>query len=165
MLSSHETNTEGNVFWLPVTNTEGNVFWMPVSQGSFVCVCVCVCARERVRASGCRNLRTVTRHYSHWWLGNVIGNLWTLKMAVCIHYDVGGWHAPWRLCLQQDGGLCLNCHDLLRFILLSYSMRSWKEEQPQDSALCSPILHKAQVGTKFGLNLAFHSHREFRPAL
>lgn len=58
----------------------------------------------------------------------------------------------------EDGVLCVSCHDLLRtVILLSFSMRSWKEEQPQDSALFSPILHKAQVGTQFGVNLTISS--------
>jgi len=65
---------------------------------------------------------------------------------------------------NRMGVLCVNCHDLLRFTLLSFFMRSWKEEHSQDSALCSPILHKSLVWTKFGLNLAVDSRREFRPA-
>jgi hypothetical protein len=35
----------------------------------------CLCARAH--ASSCRNLRTVTRHCSHWCLENAVGNLWT----------------------------------------------------------------------------------------
>jgi len=53
--------------------------------------------------------------------------------------------------------LCLICEDLLRLSLLSFSMRSWKNGQPRNLVVCFPILHRAQVGTKFGSNLASHS--------
>lgn len=91
-------------------------------------------------------------------LGDAVGSLSKLKVAICGLYVSGG-----RAVLTLSGSLCpgevlcLICEDLLRLSLLSFSIRSWKKGQPPNLAVYSPILHRAQVGTKFGSNLASHS--------
>lgn len=115
--------------------------FLAACKSGVLCVCVCVCA------SGCLKLRTVTRHCSHWCLGNAVGNLWTLTMAVCVLDDVARCRAPSRL----YGLACLLFHEIL------------EGRKSSEFSIVFPYHAQGTGCDKVGFNLAFHSHKEFHP--
>ena len=123
-----------------------NVCWLPIGLGS---LCGCLLPNFNGRA---HTFFTLISGRCCWLSVKAEGGvLW----AVCIWGPLTVRKLSGSLCPGEV--LCLICEDLLRLSLLSFSMRPWKKGQPRNLAVCFPILHRAQNGTKFGSNLTSHS--------